>query len=842
MESPFRPLPLHSRESTGNHRALAASSTVTGLSHPVPPQQQSRRTRPAAFLGPEALRKLDRFATATSASESESSSHRKHTQAAGGRNDMMRRSTKDSCEPTYVYGGGAPDIRNRQMPSSPSPAPTGRHVHPAYQPNGKTALAAFADQLKDGLRAAAGHDYKDSMQAQTSKSNHDSSGDTLVDEPINGKQPHHNPAGYPGVNAGGYTKILPVRSKDSGALPKGQLLLPTGVEMDKPAQRTAALFLPDDVTGLTDALESPQKTRYGVRHATLDPAIGHLNIDERRSKIAELQAFIAGIEEELNTTKDRLDGVESREEELRGDVRKLRDEWRNDTPRQHQQPQQAGTTVNDAFTAKLISMSEHIAALHDEFDGYRAAFDEIRQARRQTQHDDQDTAIQHHHRHSHKGSHQSTHQSRPSFAHQDADDADINHGAEFSEEEMEEEFSPEYLELKADIRRVEQQLSQVRVIVERGNGNRADMQAACDASNGNDATQASSKRRSSRRVRMASTVPESSSRHEPPFGRRRTRETASSTPPASAEPRSDEIDEETVVLDYDLRSSTMPGLSSRGRGTSSRRTRVEDGSGQEEQHSSKPASSSQHAAAEKEFQDELTLADARVNRTLRSVMKGKRGDQDSAAKKSGPVDAGSLDLSHDAAHCTVCASTEERHSRRSGRRARVLASVRRHGEEVEEEVILSILTSTDPGSLQSLIKQHSSSSNLASLLARMLKQHMDEFYHARVLYSELADELKTMDPLSKEWSEAKRKILVEHVLERVEELEVRAERIQVLKSVLDSTSTTVGSEQSKRTRASNPTRAPTSTGTSVTLGRALANSPPLPEGVAVDERRRRAVK
>ncbi|CAO1627708.1 unnamed protein product [Sympodiomycopsis kandeliae] len=740
-ESPFRPLPMHSRESTGNHRALAASSTAGWTQRGYPQPQRKIRS---STLGPDALRKLDRFAAAASASESESSSHKKHSQAAAGR------SGKDSCEPTYTYaqGPGRTPVQAHlaHLPTSPSPAPTGRvNYNPPPPPPGisKNALATLANQLRDELNAVEGD--RDTMQAQTSKSNHDSSAETLVDSPLtqndahSKRQYHHQ-----GMNARGYTKILPSRVEE-----QNRLLLPSGVEMGKAPISSVAL--PDDLTGLTAALESPQKTRLGVRHATLHPCVGQLNLDERKTKIAELHAFITGIEEELNTTKDRLDGVETREEELRGDVRKLREE-------RLPQPQSSYSADHHAekeFAAKLNSMSEHITALHAEFNGYRAVFEEIRggsatdgKGSKPTAHRDDRTVS-------------SRHQSR---THEEED---------AEEEEYMEEYSPEYLELKADIKRVEKQISQIRVIVEN---------SGADADQGSETRQT---RIPSRRVRMAS---DTIATHpvQPPFGRRRV--SSRGAQQGDPEPRSDEIDD-TVVLDFDVRSSTLPA--SKVRGSSSKKTRVEDVP--DKCHS--------------QFEDELTMADARVDRTMRNVIKHhnkdkgqsrsrtRSGEQATKSQSQGADDVSrdvSLgDLSHDATKCTVCASSRDRQDRRSHRRARVLASVQRHGS-VEEDLLLSLLSGSNATSpieaLQSLLTNTTSSQSittLSTLLKTNLRTQLDEFYHAKLLYSELADELKTLDPLSSSWTAKRRQILMEHVLERVEELEVRCEKIDTVRGLIE---------------------------------------------------------
>lgn len=694
------------------------------------------------------------------------------------------------------------------MPSSPSPAPTRRGANAAF-----------------GAFAQGPQNQNDTAQAQTSKSNHDSSAETLVDAPLNDKQQRHAfDAALHGMNAGGYTKILPHRGAVQS---QGHLLLPTGVEMaPRSTTQKPSLFLPDDVTGLTDALESPQKTRLGVRHVALHPHVGRLDVEERKMKIAQIKAFVTEIADELNTTKDRLDGVETREEELRGDFTRLRDEWQR--PAAAKKATSKGTaqahreTVVDTDVAvKLVTMSDHVAALHDEMRYYRTALEDMQRGRegeRKGEGSARETTAHHrgptprqHSRHHHEVDDDDNDDVEE--AHDKCDDADAD---------ADDEYSPEYLELKADIHRVEQQLSQVRLIVERGQQKRSH-----DVDVDDERPSSAAPRRptssSTRRVRMASeaaatrrsvsdplrTAADPLRTSQPPFGRRVRAPSATARPASSAttrraEPRSDDIDDTALLLDYDVRSSTLPAA----KAAATRRRRSGDGSevdrGDEEEVPRRHG-----RVVDAQFEDELTMADARVNRTLRNVMKSKKhsGGQDRQKQDEGDDDdddegtpsAGPLaDLSHDPSRCTVCVSAEERQGKRAARKARVMASVQRHAAEdpvtgnVEEDVILSILTSSEPGAIEALLRrrgeQQTSSTALTSLLQRMLRRHMDEFYHARLLYSELADELKQMDPLSSKWTETKRRILVEHVLERVEELEARAERIDVLRGLLDASS------------------------------------------------------
>jgi hypothetical protein len=160
----------------------------------------------------------------------------------------------------------------------------------------------------------------------------------------------------------------------------------------------------------------------------------------------------------------------------------------------------------------------------------------------------------------------------------------------------------------------------------------------------------------------------------------------------------------------------------------------------------------------------------------------------------------------------------------------------------EEDLLLSLLQS---GTVRQPLNL-----GQVSLLERLIKQHIDEFLHARMLYAELADELKKLHPEDEGMTSEKRKILVEHVLESVEELEARCSRIEGLRKLRSAISVNGRSSppttdatggikatsgnpllagKSKRvSRVAPGQKGPTHT----TLSRALANSPPLVDGAA----------
>lgn len=137
-------------------------------------------------------------------------------------------------------------------------------------------------------------------------------------------------------------------------------------------------------------------------------------------------------------------------------------------------------------------------------------------------------------------------------------------------------------------------------------------------------------------------------------------------------------------------------------------------------------------------------------------------------------------LTHNPTICTVCTTSTKSQNKKASRRARLLAAEhRRQAVELEESILLDAFdsrTSTNFASAKIGVEE------LATLKV-ILREHWDEFLHQRMLYSELADELKTMSP---GMGKAKRRILAEHVLEAVELLELKAERIERLEKVVAS--------------------------------------------------------
>ena len=135
---------------------------------------------------------------------------------------------------------------------------------------------------------------------------------------------------------------------------------------------------------------------------------------------------------------------------------------------------------------------------------------------------------------------------------------------------------------------------------------------------------------------------------------------------------------------------------------------------------------------------------------------------------------------HDTLACTVCSARTRSHQRKASRRARLLqAEQRRDAIELEESLLLDALNNCSSPTTHAGVRL--GDEQLATLRL-VLQEHWDEFLHQRMLYAELADELKGLSP---SMSQTKRRILAQHVLEAVEALELKADRINRLEQLLE---------------------------------------------------------
>jgi hypothetical protein len=220
------------------------------------------------------------------------------------------------------------------------------------------------------------------------------------------------------------------------------------------------------------------------------------------------------------------------------------------------------------------------------------------------------------------------------------------------------------------------------------------------------------------------------------------------------------------------------------------------------------------AAADETVDDldaDVTIAHERAERTFEVV--AARGE---AARQRAD---GQRQLEHDERSCTVCKARSKTESRKAARKERVRAGSRIDGgaEGAEDEVLLlSFLEASEEATALGQSAPLLGSRQL-KVLQRLVQEHMDEFVHARMLYAELADELKGIDP---SMSATRRRILAEHVLEAVEQLEFKASRINALQLLLPPSAPT---ETEHRSSAA---KTPKTSSAAKKSSRAARNSPP----------------
>lgn len=159
-------------------------------------------------------------------------------------------------------------------------------------------------------------------------------------------------------------------------------------------------------------------------------------------------------------------------------------------------------------------------------------------------------------------------------------------------------------------------------------------------------------------------------------------------------------------------------------------------------------------------------------------------------------------IAHDAESCTCCARQDENKRRKDARKMKALHQWRKeeakstrsrshsaatyvnsHEDDFSahallEEAMLELENHADSRLPPALIRL---ANKQRSLLERTIKEEMDDFYHAKRTYCDLADELKSFSP---DISAANRRILADHVLVAVEGLELRANRIDRLRAAL----------------------------------------------------------
>lgn len=158
-------------------------------------------------------------------------------------------------------------------------------------------------------------------------------------------------------------------------------------------------------------------------------------------------------------------------------------------------------------------------------------------------------------------------------------------------------------------------------------------------------------------------------------------------------------------------------------------------------------------------------------------------------------------IEHDAKSCSTCSREKKSEKKRKARMERVREfEENKLREDEEEERILNLLIIKEQEEEEARKVNNSnkskgkarSTSNASNfnlnrhqivLLKKIIDEHLDEFLHQRELYCQLADEFKTIDP---GMSKTKRRIFAIHLLDSVESLEFKANRINQLESLLES--------------------------------------------------------
>lgn len=165
----------------------------------------------------------------------------------------------------------------------------------------------------------------------------------------------------------------------------------------------------------------------------------------------------------------------------------------------------------------------------------------------------------------------------------------------------------------------------------------------------------------------------------------------------------------------------------------------------------------------------------------------------SARKRAEKVisSVGLSQYAHDVKYCTVCSGSSKPSARQPKRQERQHHSKKQEAkaktaeEDREyEHLIFQILACAKPEGKRCALSAIGLYTELqqVQLLRKMLAEHMDDFFHYRLLYGEMADELKKFDP---KMTSAHRRVLANHVTEAVEGLEQRAERVSLLYESVD---------------------------------------------------------
>ncbi|UZJ56949.1 hypothetical protein CBS101457_006269 [Exobasidium rhododendri] len=518
--------------------------------------------------------------------------------------------------------------------------------------------------------------------------------------------------------------------------------LPSGQKMGRGVGSESIIHLPD-LTGMSSALDSPVKTVLGVQHRRMRPEVIQARLlqtnETRLEEFNELANYVKSVEKNLDQTQKKVQAVEDTSKQCVREVDALRNEWSS-----WQMKGKAGKVAKnveeveelDEYEVKVKAINDHIAHLTNDLHSYQSAVEQMRAAKEEQISAHQKKMRERHIRQVEK---------RRLAAHQQdvplsSSPIKQQHGR-FGEEDVEEEEATrlEMAGLREQVTKVANEVERLRNIVEgkgvqRGKAEKsAHFAASLPAMHHSVGVGSRSPFKRGKKDGVRSSSLNGGNRFSSDLEEVRTRHSSSPRPSsvrefsdAIVESASDDEADETV----NVRRNT--------RGLPTYRSANEE---QDE---------------EREEDDISVQAQSRAEMTFEAVRQKKRA----------------ASFVHDEKTCTVCGSEQKKERRRQARKERVRSGSLAFADEDDEQLLLSLLGDQET-STHALPK----SSRHHQVVQRLLQEHLDEFYHHRLLYCELADELKQFEP---SMNKVKRNILAEHVMEAVEGLEFRAKRINTL--------------------------------------------------------------
>lgn len=756
----------HTYNSTGNHRNFAATPAGHTVTMTANLQQRPR-------LGQDTLDRIDfDIHTDTDTEHRARRPHPQHPSAASQRPPVNAPLASPRAAATITFGMNAADYQQHlasrtltspairtligdrsKSPDSPTPAPSidgvlhpGKHrssehhnsSRPQPRATRQASVSAFEDlarQLQHDVELTRGANHRgrlaeDADDASASNSggsgfgpgSHASSARTRVDSD-NGRT--RNKAFEPShFNAQGF----PAQQKTAAA--GADVTAPWGVRLP-------------DVTGLTSALGSPVKGRDAVEHRPFDAAVG--NQDARLDELAHLRGFVDGIQVELDRAGERILNLEQAHEQQSHDFQGLRSEMQSAINSvRATQPHDDEQLVQRILRQLRVSPHEHQHAAHGVVQDHQP-------------------------------------QSAPAPAAGPSSEARPARGVQADVRVPRESSTTERSQVEV-VNRLYAELEQLRTTMEEHYRSAAGL--ASDGAQpsarehvyqhrdhwpaGRDPWDAIEVLRL-QVLSLASEVERLSGVVSSGARQRHSRSDAAryrfATDQREASYHEAHAASDPGEAGRYARSSTPPRAHSHSHSHSHSNRRVSFGR-------SSPTRFAEEGAMSDDYDRTLDAVaeNVRVQRERQRRRSGVAEEEEISQLASARAERASARVgcgTHDAGRCSVCASTARSDRRRASRKARLLAAEqRRDAVQLEESVLLSA------GKL---------TGEQEETLRTVLQEHWDEFVHQRMLYAELADELKAFDPAM---SKPKRTLLAQHVLEAVEALEQKADRINRLEELL----------------------------------------------------------